>query len=95
MKIDNVNANRITQKQAENAAAVDKNLKSEQENLESISGKDKASFSEDARILAKSRTALENTPDIRSERVEELRQQIAAGEYKIPLQELAKRFLLG
>ena len=50
MKIDNVNANRITQKQAENAAAIDKNLKSEQENLESISGKDKVSFSEDARI---------------------------------------------
>ncbi len=95
MKIDNVNSNRITQKQAENTTGVDKNLKSDRENMESITGKDKASFSDDARILAKSRTALDETPDIRSERVEQLRQEIASGEYKIPVQELANRFLLG
>lgn len=95
MKIDNVNANRITQKQAENAAGVEKNLKPERENMESITGKDKASLSENARILAKSRAALEETPEIRTEIVEQLRQQIAAGEYQIPVKELATRFLLG
>ncbi|NMC11348.1 MAG: flagellar biosynthesis anti-sigma factor FlgM [Chloroflexi bacterium] len=95
MKIDNVNANRITQKQAENAAGIEKNLKSERENMESITGKDKASLSENARILAKSRAALEETPEIRTEIVEQLRQQIAAGEYQIPVKELATRFLLG
>jgi len=95
MKIDNVNTNRITQKQAENAAGVEKNLRSERENMDSIAGKDKASLSENARILAKSRAALEETPEIRTEMVEQLRQQIAAGEYQIPVKELASRFLLG
>jgi negative regulator of flagellin synthesis FlgM len=95
MKIDNVNSNRITQMQTENTTGVDKSQKSDRENAESISGKDQASFSDDARILAKSRTALEDTPDVRSERVEQLRQEINSGEYQIPIQELAKKFLIG
>ena len=95
MKVDNVNSNRITQKQAENTTGVDKSQKSERENMESIAGKDKASLSDDARILAKSRTALEETPDIRADRVEQLRQQITAGEYQIPVQDLATRLLAG
>ncbi|MBN1536728.1 MAG: flagellar biosynthesis anti-sigma factor FlgM [Anaerolineales bacterium] len=95
MKVDNVNSNRITQKQAENAAGVEKNQKSERENLESLAGKDKASLSEDARILAKSRTALEETPDMRTELVEQLRQEIASGKYQIPVQDLADRLLGG
>jgi len=95
MKVDNVNSNRITQKQAENTAAVDKNQKSERENMESLAGRDKASLSDDARILAKSRTALEETPDIRADRVEQLHQQIQAGEYQIPVQSLADRLLAG
>lgn len=95
MKIENVNANRITQKQAENTTAVEKSQKSERENMESIAGKDKASLSDDARILAKSRTALEETPDIRTDRVEQLRQQITSGEYQIPVQSLAERLLTG
>ncbi len=94
MKIDNVNSNRITQKQTENTAGVDKTLKSDRENAESINGKDKASLSDNARILAKSRTALEETPEIRSDRVDQLRQEITSGEYRIPIQELAKKFLL-
>jgi flagellar biosynthesis anti-sigma factor FlgM len=92
MKIENVNSNRITQKQAENATGVDKNLKSDRENMESITGKDQASFSDDARILAKSRTILEETPDVRNERVNQLRQQIASGEYQIPVKELVNHF---
>jgi negative regulator of flagellin synthesis FlgM len=95
MKIDNINSNRITQKQTENTSGVDKALKSDRENAESITGKDKASLSDDARILAKSRTALEETPDIRTDRVDQLRQQIASGEYQVPVENLATRLLLG
>lgn len=95
MKVDNVNSNRITQKQAENTTGVEKSQKSDRENMESIAGKDKASLSDDARILAKSRTALEETPEIRADRVEQLRQQIEAGEYQIPVQSLADRLLAG
>lgn len=95
MKIDNVNSNRITQKQTENTTGVDKSQNSERENNESIAGKDKASLSDDARVLAKSRMALDEIPEIRTDRVEQLRQEVASGEYQIPVQELAKRLLAG
>jgi negative regulator of flagellin synthesis FlgM len=56
-----------------------------------LSGKDQATLSEGARLLADSLAALNNTPDVRTDLVAQLKAKIDAGEYEIPYDELAKK----
>lgn len=44
-------------------------------------------------MLAKARHALNETPEVRNERIEQLHQQIEAGTYRIPLEALANHLL--
>jgi flagellar biosynthesis anti-sigma factor FlgM len=60
-----------------------------------LSGKDEATLSESARMLAKARTGLGTTPDVRKDVVESLHEQIQSGVYQIPYDALAKRLLAG
>lgn len=95
MKVENSGINRINRQEAENLYAVDKNLRSnETVTAEGLSGKDKATVSEQARLLAKARVSMDETPDIRSERVDELRSQIQSGNYQVPVEELVKRLVM-
>lgn len=57
----------------------------------SLVGKDQASLSESAKILAKAYQALSESPEVRDEVVESLRQQIEAGEYAVPYDALAEK----
>jgi flagellar biosynthesis anti-sigma factor FlgM len=95
MKIENNSTNRLTQKQAESASAVEKNqrLQESEGRLDSLKGKDKASLSEQARLLAKAHAALEETPDVRAARVDQLHEQVQSGNYEVPIDALAKRLL--
>lgn len=92
MKVENSQANRIAQKQAGNTNAVE-HIQRSQDNqrAESLHGKDRASFSEEARLLAKTRGKLDASPDVRYEIVDQLKTKIESGNYEIPLDELAKR----
>jgi flagellar biosynthesis anti-sigma factor FlgM len=54
-------------------------------------GSDRAFFSSDAQILGKAMDELKNAGDVRSDRLDEIRQKIANGEYQINYDELAKR----
>ncbi len=54
---------------------------------------DRAELSEQARLLLKARLAAQETPDVRPERVESLKQRITDGTYTIPIQELAGRLM--
>jgi negative regulator of flagellin synthesis FlgM len=58
---------------------------------------DKPSFSKEAQFLSKVMKTLQETPDIRADKVEELRKQIEEGTYEIKYEDLAKKmaFLLG
>lgn len=56
-----------------------------------LSGKDQATLSEGARLLAESLAALNNAPEVRADLVAQLRSQIESGEYEIPYDELAKK----
>jgi flagellar biosynthesis anti-sigma factor FlgM len=91
MKVENNQTNRLTAKQAENSSPVDKSLRAyhAETRPEGMAGKDKASFSEQARLLAKAHTTLEETPEVRAQQVEELKNQIQAGNYEIPIEKLA------
>lgn len=50
---------------------------------------DHAALSEEARLLSHARQALEETPDVREEKVTALRQQVQDGTYQVPMEKLA------
>lgn len=56
----------------------------------SLKGKDQASLSESAKILAKAYQALSDSPETRAEMVDAIRTQIEAGEYSVPYDKLAE-----
>jgi negative regulator of flagellin synthesis FlgM len=62
-------------------------------NAVNSASKSTAEISEQARVLSKARLAAKEAPEVRSERVQELKQQIDSGSYAIPYQDLAKQLL--
>ncbi len=96
MKVEHSQNNRIVQKQAENAAAIERQQRAqENDRAERATNKDQASLSERARLLSKARLSLQEVPDVRTERVSALREQIQAGTYQVPVEHLASIFLKG
>jgi negative regulator of flagellin synthesis FlgM len=95
MKVENTHTHRLAQTQAEASNGVEKSSRAAENEIRasSLSGKDQASFSERARLLAKMRTRLEETPDVRSDLVSNLKDKIASGNYEVPIQELVKRLI--
>lgn len=56
-------------------------------------GPDRVEFSAQALELAKARAALAAVPDVRAEKVADLRQQVQVGDYQPPVEKLARRLL--
>ena len=56
-----------------------------------VSGKDQATLSESARLLAESLTTLQNTPAVRTDLVAQIKAQVDAGTYEIHYEDLAKK----
>ncbi|MCL4559598.1 MAG: flagellar biosynthesis anti-sigma factor FlgM [Chloroflexi bacterium] len=91
MKIENNPVNPLSTHKPENTRVV-KNYAHSADTL--VAGeKDQAVLSERARLLAKARLALDETPRADDQKVEALRQRVQSGEYKISLEELAGRLL--
>ena len=59
----------------------------------SSSSKDRAELSEQARLLSKARLAAHEAPDVRADRVQELKQRVTDGSYDIPYSDLARQLL--
>lgn len=96
MKVEQSQNNRIVQKQAETTAAVERQQRlQENERADRMTNKDQASLSQRARLLSKARLNLQEIPDVRTERVTALREQIQAGTYQVPVEQLAALFLKG
>jgi negative regulator of flagellin synthesis FlgM len=94
MKVEKNLGNRINPSEPENLAPVDKTTRqSESSKAGALGGKDKATLSEQARLLARAHSALEAAPEVRADRVEELRKQIENGTYQVPHEELVKKLL--
>ena len=90
MKIENTNLSPLSSKPTDSARRVEKkDLLQETHSIHS--GQDKVEMSEDARLLAKARAAL-NTVDGRDhEKLAALRQQIESGDYTVQVTELARK----
>jgi flagellar biosynthesis anti-sigma factor FlgM len=56
-----------------------------------VNEKDKADFSERARLLSKARAAFDDTPSVNEKRVNELKELIRSDQYEIPFEELARK----
>ena len=56
-------------------------------------GHDTAELSGNARLLGKARTSLDAVPDVRAEKVAQLRQQIQNGDYSIRVEEVARKIV--
>ncbi|GAB4558573.1 MAG: hypothetical protein Kow0047_03770 [Anaerolineae bacterium] len=57
------------------------------------SGRDELSLSEEAHILQQAVAAAKAGPDVRADRVAELKRMIEAGQYEIAIEELIDRLL--
>jgi flagellar biosynthesis anti-sigma factor FlgM len=98
MKIENVDNNGIsplTPKKAESAYRADR----KQASSNAVSGgeqRDKAEVSENARVLASARAAMDKTSQVENEqRLAEIRKQISNGDYKIQVEAIARRLMTG
>jgi len=92
MKIENSGINPLTSKPTEGAHPVEKNNRAAEQST-SVGSRDRATLSERARTLAKARTALNDAPDVRSEKVQHIKEQIDSGKYQINFEELAGKLL--
>ncbi|NMA01083.1 MAG: flagellar biosynthesis anti-sigma factor FlgM [Clostridia bacterium] len=62
---------------------------------ESIGKKDEMSISNEAQVMSKIMQRVKETPDIREERVNELKQQIKQGTYSVSADNVAEKLLKG
>ncbi len=90
MKIENNNLQPLSFRKVGGSHPVDKAGQGDDAAGE-VNHRDQADLSESARLLAKARAAADVEPSTENSRLEELRQQIQTGEYKIPVEELARR----
>jgi flagellar biosynthesis anti-sigma factor FlgM len=100
MKVENVDNNNISPlspKKADNAyrAQANSGTGSSDSAVGGTDKRDKAVVSENARMLAKARAALENAPEVENERLTEIRKQINNGDYTIQVENIARRLMGG
>lgn len=92
MRIENTNLTPLSAKPAESATPVERReALSETESVRT--GRDKVEMSENARLLAKARTALGNVEETESERLALLKQQVESGDYTVQVGELARKLM--
>ena len=92
MKIENNGISQLSSKSTDVTGRIEK--KDDHKNLQTVhSGQDKAEMSESARLLAKSRSALGNVDETNSTRVEMLQKQVESGDYKIQVNDLARKLV--
>ncbi len=83
----------IAQIQTENKIKVKKNVQTSEATAGAVAAKDSVSLSSGSLEVQKIRDILQETPDVRTEKVEELKARIAGGEYKVDSRQLADKML--
>jgi negative regulator of flagellin synthesis FlgM len=92
MKIDGLSPNSISPNQTDATGQVkNSSAKTDQSSRVQSASTDRAELSERARLMGKARAALQNTPDVNQEKVDEIKQRVDGGTYEIPAEELARR----
>ena len=98
MSIDRVSAQGANRAYVQNAdaaqtsAAAAKPAKAQHQHR-AAQGADSVSLSESARSLAAAREAVQNAPDVREQKVAEIKQQISDGTYSVSSAVLARKMI--
>jgi flagellar biosynthesis anti-sigma factor FlgM len=90
MKIENNPLNQLQTNKADSTQQVEKQQKQVEQSARAPQ-KDTLEVSEKARLLSKARAAVDGVEETRSQKVNELKELVNQGEYKVPHVELAKR----
>ncbi len=92
MKVENNSVTPLSSQNTDAAQRVDKKVNSSE--VSSVSqGRDRADVSENARLLAKARAALESNAEVENARVEMLRNEIKSGDYSVQVEEIARKMV--
>jgi flagellar biosynthesis anti-sigma factor FlgM len=90
MKIENNPLNQLQTNKTDSAQLVEKQQKQVEQSARAPQ-KDTLVVSEKARLLSKARAAVDGVEETRSQKVNELKELVNQGEYKVPHEEVAKR----
>jgi flagellar biosynthesis anti-sigma factor FlgM len=92
MKIENNNISSANFNKTEASNQVEKqHSTSSSNNASTVSSKDKAELSDNARLLSKARIALNETPEVNQAKVTDLKAKIQNGNYNVPYEGLADK----
>lgn len=97
MKIDNIDNNNISPLASKKADSAYRAERPQAGNhaAKAEGKRDKAELSENARLMAKARAALEKSPELENERLAEIRNQINNGDYTIQVNTIVQRLMAG
>jgi flagellar biosynthesis anti-sigma factor FlgM len=90
MKIENNSLSSLSSKPADSVRRVEKKELSRNSQV-THSSSDKVEMSEDARLLAKARVALNSVNDTDNEKLAALRERIESGDYTVQVMDLARK----
>lgn len=95
MKIENTGSQHtVARKQvAETQAAENARAAKAREAARGSERRDELTLSSQAQTLARARAALDEQPDVRAEKVQELKSAVEAGTYQVPLKKLAQQLM--
>jgi negative regulator of flagellin synthesis FlgM len=94
MKIENTGSQPISRPELKGPQAADGARSSRADiQVRGAGGRDQLTLSDQAQVLARARAALNEQPEIRAEKVEELRQSVEAGTYQVPHEKLVRRLM--
>lgn len=97
MNIESTELNPTSHSQANSPHAVenDPGVKNRGIQRKQVQERDEAELSDLARVMSKIHPYLEESPELRTELIQELKTQIEAGSYRIPVDEIVERLLSG
>jgi negative regulator of flagellin synthesis FlgM len=89
MKITDIQGTNVSQLQNEPTAAVESRAK----NTETTQNTDNIRLSEKARLMQKASQVIAETPDVRQEKVEPLKEAVDGGSYPVDAQKVANSMI--
>lgn len=89
MKIENNGINPLAPQGADSLQRAERKALNESDTP--LQRRDSVALSADARLLAKARSAVDSTPEIENERLNQIRQRIESGDYTVQVEEIARK----
>ena len=92
MKVEHTNPKHISQTTPKDTSKIEeqRNLKKQANAIQGVEKQDKAAFSQRARLMAKARKAYDAIPEVRKEKIDDLKNKVRSGDYEVDYDALSK-----